>query len=76
MKKPLDEFLSETDEWHALWFGFVFSWKFLDGLRREKIPEDSKKTIEKEYHYYTLGFFIGRVVQTAIVAAFGVTVIL
>ncbi len=71
--RPLGEFLNEEDEWHALLYGFVFSWK---GLRKEKIPDEAKKTIEKEHHYYVLGFFIGRAVQVAIVIICGVTITL
>jgi len=72
-KKPLQEFLNETDEWHALGYGFFHSWK---GLRTGKIPEEAKKTIKKEYHYYLLGYAIGRAVQATIIAVCGVTLTL
>jgi len=74
--KPLDEFLSECDEWHALFFGFCSSWKFWKGLRKEKIPEEAEKTREKEYHYFCLGFLIGRGIQVAIAVICGVTLTL
>jgi len=54
------EFLSEPSEIHALWFGFFSSWF---KLRRDKMSDELKEQILNEYHYYTAGFFIGRVVQ-------------
>ena len=59
------EFLSEPSEVHALWFGFFSSWF---KLRRDKMSEELNKQIEDEYHYYTVGFFTGRVVQGVLVA--------
>lgn len=58
------EFLSESGEWHALWMGFYSA--FYKG-NREYLPDYLKKDIENEYHYYTFGFFLGRVVQTILV---------
>ena len=66
MKKALDEFLSETSEWHALWFGF---YSVFFHFTKEKLSEELKEDIRTEYHYYTIGFFIGRVVQAALVGA-------
>lgn len=60
MSKPLDEFLSECSEWHALWFGFYSAFF---RLRKDKLSEELKEDIRKEYHYYTLGFYIGRLIQ-------------
>jgi len=65
-KTLLDEFLSEPEELHALWFGFLFSWR---AFRRElfsQIPEEFQNEIKRQYNYYTLGFFIGRVLQAGI----------
>ena len=59
------EFLSEPSEVHALWFGFFSSWF---KLRRDKMSEELNKQIENEYHYYSAGFFVGRVVQGVLVA--------
>jgi len=73
MKKPLDEFLSECSEVHALWYGFFYSWK---SLSRVKLPDGVKEEIEKEFHYYTFGFFIGRAVQAAILLITGATLTL
>jgi hypothetical protein len=64
MRKPIEEFLSECSEWHALWLGFYSSFF---KIRREKLPEYLKEDIRREYHYYTFGFFIGRLVQALLV---------
>ena len=58
------EFLDEPSEFHALWFGFFSSWF---KLRRDKMSEELNKQIEGEYHYYSAGFFVGRVVQGLLV---------
>lgn len=65
----LKEFLSEAGEAQALWFGFYSSFK---SVRRTTLPPEHEETIKREYHYYTLGFFVGRIVQAAAIAA-GVT---
>jgi len=64
VKKHIREFLSEPAEWHAFWFGFYSSF-FRLRLRNRGLREE----IEKEYHYYTFGFFLGRLCQI-IAAAF------
>lgn len=66
MKKPLAEFLSETSEWHALWFGFYSAFY---KLCKDKLSEELKRDIKNEYHYYTLGFFVARVVQAGLASA-------
>ncbi len=66
MEKPLAEFLSETSEWHAIWFGF---YNAFFRLRTEKLSEELQKDIKNEYHYYTLGFFLARIVQAGLVSA-------
>lgn len=64
MKKPIEEFLSDTGEVHAMWFGFYSAWFT---LRREALSEKLKKDIKKEYQYFTAGYFIGRVIQGLLV---------
>ncbi|MCK4329272.1 hypothetical protein KAX02_05465 [candidate division WOR-3 bacterium] len=54
------EFLSEPSEFHALWFGFFSSWY---KLKRDDMSDELKEQIINEYHYFTAGFWIGRVVQ-------------
>jgi len=58
------EFLSDASEWHSLWMGFYSSWY---KVIREKLPDYLQKDIENEFHYYTLGFFIGRMIQAILV---------
>ena len=65
-RKILCEFLSECGEWHALWFGF---YSIFFKLRREGLSEELKKDIQREYHYYTLGFFLGKVIIAALAIA-------
>lgn len=65
-EKILQEFLNETGEWHALWFGF-YSTFFK--LKREKLSKELKADIEREYHYYTLGFFLAKIVQVLLISA-------
>ena len=72
MKKVFSEFLNETGEWHALWFGFYSAFF---KLKREKLSEELKSDIEREYHYYLIGFFLARVAQAILIAvgiSFGV----
>ena len=57
---PLDEFLNDTGEVHALWFGFYSAWF---KLKRDKLSNDLQTDIKKEYQYFTAGFFIGRLIQ-------------
>lgn len=67
-KRPLNEFLSEAGEVHALWLGFYSAFY---ALRRDKLPRELKKDIKKEYQYFTAGYFIGRVIQ-GIIILFGI----
>lgn len=55
------EFLSEPSEFHALWFGFFSSWF---KLKRDDMSDELKEQILNEYHYFTAGFYMGRVVQS------------
>lgn len=67
MKKkatPLKEFLNDTGEVHALWFGFYSAWF---RLKRDNLSADLKEDIKKEYQYFTAGFFIGRLIQAVII---------
>ena len=71
-KKLLDEFLSDTSEIHAMWFGFYSAWfKLMRGELSDELNED----IKYEYQYFSAGFFIGRVMQ-AILLFFGVVFVL
>ncbi len=65
-KRPLDEFLSDTSEIHALWFGFHSAWFT---LRTEKLSDELKEDIKREFHYYTAGFALGRLIQGLLVLA-------
>lgn len=67
-KKLLSEFLSETSEVHAMWFGFYSAWFT---LRRDRLSKELKEDIKKEYQYFTAGYFIGRGIQ-AILAFSGI----
>ena len=58
------EFLSEPSEVHALWFGFYSSFF---RLRRARMSEELREEVEREYHYFTAGFFRGRIVQAVLV---------
>lgn len=54
---PFDtEFLDDTSDTHALWFGF---WK---GIRKKK-PTPEKEESMKELHYFQLGWVLGTVAQ-------------
>lgn len=59
-----EEFLNEPGEVRALWFGFYSSFF---RLRRARMSEELKEQIESEYHYFTAGFFIGRILQAVLV---------
>lgn len=63
-KKPIDEFLNDTSEWHSLWFGFYSAWFTLN---REKLSKEHKEDIKTEYQYFSAGYFIGRVIQAILV---------
>lgn len=63
-KRPIDEFLSEASEFHALFFGFYSAWFT---LRIEKLSDELKEDIKLEYHYYAAGFMLGRVIQGLLV---------
>ena len=71
-KKQLEEFLSDTSEVHAMWFGFYSAWF---KLMREELSDDLKRDIKHEYQYFSAGFFIGRAIQ-AILVFFGVNFVL
>lgn len=60
MKKSIEEFLSDTSEIHAMWFGFYSAWFT---LKRDKLSKKLKNDIKKEYQYFTAGYFIGRAIQ-------------
>lgn len=62
-QNELQEFLSETSEWHAIWMGFYSSFFT---LQKESLPDYLEQDIRNEYHYYTLGHFIGRIAQIII----------
>ena len=63
---PLKEFLNDTGEIHAMWFGFYSAWFHLE---RAKLSVDLKEDIKKEYQYFTAGFFIGRSIQTILIVS-------
>ena len=63
-KKPLQEFLSDTGEVHALWLGFYSAWFT---LKRDKLSKELKEDIKSEYQYFTGGFFVGRTIQAILV---------
>jgi hypothetical protein len=44
--------------------GFYSAWY---KVIREKLPDYLRKDIENEFHYYTLGFFIGRAIQAILI---------
>lgn len=57
------EFLSEISEIHAIWLGFYSSFFT---LKIEELPDELKKDVKTEYHYYLLGHFTGRTAQSII----------
>lgn len=59
-KKPIEEFLSDTGEVHALWYGFYSAWFALD---RTELVEELNKDIDENNHYFTAGYFVGRVIK-------------
>lgn len=63
-KTPLNEFLSEESEIHALWLGFYSAFYT---LKREKLSKELKRDINKEFHYFTFGFFVGRIAQAILI---------
>lgn len=63
-KKAINEFLSDTSEWHSLWFGFYSAWFT---LKRGKLSKELKEGIKTEYQYFTAGYFIGRGIQAILV---------
>lgn len=63
-KIPINEFLNDTSEIHALWFGFYSAWFT---LKRDKLSKELKEDIKTEYQYFTAGYFIGRVIQAILV---------
>ena len=68
----LKEFLNEADEVHSLWFGFYSSFR---SLRRLRLSAEQKENIKNEYHYYTLGFFVGRMIQMGLFGVCGLKII-
>ena len=71
-KKPLDEFLSDTSEIHAMWFGFYSAWF---KLKREELSDELNEDIKHEFQYFTAGFYTGRAIQ-AILVLLGVKFVL
>ncbi len=63
-KRPIEEFLSEASEAHALFFGFYSAWFT---LRTEKLSDELKEDIKREYHYYAVGVALGRLIQGLLV---------
>jgi len=63
-KTPIEEFLNDTSEVHALWFGFYSAWFT---LKRNELSEELNADIEKNHHYFTAGYFIGRVIKRIMV---------
>lgn len=63
-KRPIEEFLNDTSEIHALWFGFYSAWFT---LKRDKLSEELKGDIKTEYQYFTLGYWIGRAIQAILI---------
>jgi len=46
------EFLDDTSDTHAAWFGF---WDGIKGVT----PKPSRKESMKEPHYYQMGYYVG-----------------
>lgn len=63
-KTPIEEFLNDTSEVHALWFGFYSAWFT---LKRDKLSTELKEDIKTEYQYFSAGYFIGRAIQAILV---------
>ena len=63
-KTPTEEFLNDTSEVHALWFGFYSAWFTLD---RSKLSKELNEDIENDHHYFTAGHFIGRMIRKIVV---------
>ena len=59
-KTPAEEFLSDVGEVHALWYGFYSAWFTLD---RGELSDDLSRDIDENQHYFSAGYFIGRVVK-------------
>ena len=59
-KTPAEEFLSDVGEVHALWYGFYSAWFTLS---RTELSDELKKDINKNHHYFTAGYFVGRVIK-------------
>jgi len=62
--KPTEEFLNDTSEVHALWFGFYSAWFTLD---ISKLSEELTEDIKDEQHYFTAGRFIGYVMRKILI---------
>lgn len=65
----IHEFCSDPDEWHALWYGWFSAGeegveKFTLDRIPEYLPEEVKAAIRKEYHYYNLGWYARKFVQS------------
>jgi len=63
-KRPIEEFLNDTSEIHALWLGFYSAWFT---LKRGKLSKELKEDIKTEYQYFTAGYFMGRAIQAILV---------
>lgn len=64
----LGEFLSDSSEVHACYFGFYSAWF---KLRREVLSAELKEQIKREYHYFSFGFFVGRLLHVAALLGIG-----
>ena len=63
-KKPLDEFLSECDEIHALMHGI---WTGAKGVHWATLPKEARKEIKKEWQYFELGQVCGWILKIVLV---------
>ena len=66
-KAPIDEFLNDTSEVHALWYGFYSAWFTLD---RTEVSAELNKDIDENHHYFTAGYFVGRVIRKILTLRF------
>lgn len=62
---PFDtEFLDDTSDTHAAWFGF---W---DGIRGIS-PKPTRKESMKEPHYYQFGYFLSYILKIIVIVTLG-----
>ena len=64
-KKLLNEFLSETSEYHALMHGI---WTGTKGIKWQTLPKEARKEIKREWQYFELGQVLGWVLKIGLVA--------